>query len=139
LMSGTGHYDATCCDTPTTDSNLVPVADPTRPGEPWWPGGLLVCVAEGCRAQTLLNFVYFMYQLDGNGQTASLVFDPTRSQSLLYSQSAGYYGDPAFHIEHNFHVAPVPLPASFLLLLPALGMLARFNACRPSAGRNPLA
>ena len=141
LLAGTGQYAVQCCSNQTPELSLLPLADSPYPGQEWLPGGLRVCLAEGCEAQAQVNFVYFMYQLDPTGQMASLVFDPTRSQSLLYSQSSAYDGRDGtpFFMEHNFQVAPVPLPAPFVLLISGLGALSTFSACRPSVSRNRLA
>jgi hypothetical protein len=132
LLSGTAQYASYCCSNQPGEYSLQPLVDRRYPTDgPLVPGGWLPCAADGCSATARLNFVYFMYELDpANAGTARLVFDPTRNESLLYSQVldyTGFGGGEPYRLEHNFHVAPVPLPPAFALLIPALGVLSRFR------------
>jgi hypothetical protein len=82
--------------------------------------GLVPCVAESCEVSAALNLL----GLDYTNGIPGFPFDPRDPRALLYRQSSRFFGASGFDITQSYYVAPIPEPASLLLLPPCIALLA---------------
>lgn len=81
--------------------------------------GLLPCLDDTCETSAELNLVGLDY-----GALPGFPFNPLDPTPLLYQQNSRYFGSAGWNTTQSYYVAPVPEPASLLLLAPCLALLA---------------